>query len=315
MQKNLRSTEIKVGIITFSAILLAIIGISLGRGMTVAPAGKVMSIRFTNANGIEPSSPVWINGFKRGSVLTVKPDNGSVLVTASLDNYDDIKQDVSARVTILELTGGKKIEIMPGVSAATWNGNEIKGTTVPDFGELLAVVGDMGTDAKVLIRRLDTISAHLNVLMADGTFINNVKQMTSDASKTVADIRALVEANKQNLNVAIVNMRTLSDDLKRLVTDNEPAVNSIIKKLDATATSAERVLKSADGTLARVDTLVANVDAVVHDVRYGDGSVHKLLYDKNLATKLDSAMSNLQIFVDQVSKHGVNVNLRLGTRP
>ncbi|MBL7976281.1 MAG: MCE family protein, partial [Candidatus Kapabacteria bacterium] len=229
MQKNLRSTEIKVGIITFSAILLAIIGISLGRGMTVAPAGKVMSIRFNNANGIEPSSPVWINGFKRGSVLTVKPDNGSVLVTASLDNYDDIKQDVSARVTILELTGGKKIEIMPGMSTTPWNGNEIKGASVPDFGELLAVVGDMGADAKVLIRRLDTISAHLNVLMADGTFINNVKQMTSDASKTVADIRALVEANKQNLNVAIVNMRTLSEDLKRLVTDNEPAVNSIIK--------------------------------------------------------------------------------------
>lgn len=315
MQKNQRSTEIKVGIIAIGAIVILIVGITLGKGINVAGDKKLIPIRFANAGGIELGAPVWINGVQRGSVMEVKPEGDSVLVRVTLDKASDLHADVGARVTILELTGGKKIEMLPGNSPTMWNGQEIKGQSVPDFGEMLALVGDLGGDAKVLVRRLDTITASLTTLLADGTFIKGLRQTANDAGATVAALRTLIENNKGNLQASIANMRSLSEDLRTMVKDNEPAVTALIHKLDAAATTAQKIITSADSTLTRVDKLVLNVDGIVQDVRRGEGSIGKLLYDKSLAVKLDSTMSNMQIFIDQVSKHGVNVNLRLGTRP
>ncbi|MBL7997218.1 MAG: MCE family protein [Candidatus Kapabacteria bacterium] len=315
MQRNQRTTEIRVGIITVLAVLILIVGVSLGRGFSVSPAQKTIAMRFTTVNGIDPSAPVWINGVKRGSVASVKPDGNSVVVTAILDNTDDLRADARARITILELTGGKRVDIMNGTSAQAWNGGEIKGESTPDFGDVLALVGEVGGDAKSLVRRLDSISAHINILLADGSFIKNVKELGENANKSVATLNAIVQSNRDNLQTAITNLRSLSDDLRRIVKENEPGITSLIAKLDRTAGSAEKIIGSADSTLTRVNTLVANVDGVVKDVRSGEGSIGKLIYDKGLAVKLDSTMANLQVFIDQVSKHGVNVNLRLGTRP
>lgn len=315
MQRDLRSTEIKVGIITLVALILVFIGISLVKGVSVPGSLKIITARFSNASGLDVGAPVWINGVKHGTVTGVKPDGNTVLVTASVDDVDILKTDAVARVTILELTGGKKLELLPGVASSKWSGEEIKGVYVPDFGELIALVGSIGNDAVMLIRRLDTISISVNTLLADGKVIKDVKQATSDAAQTLSEVRALVENNKDNLSTAVKNIRMLSEDLTRIVKDNEPQVTSLIKKLDATATSAEKLITSADSTLTNVDRLLSNVDGVVRDIKQGDGLVTKLLYDKKLSQRLDTVMTNLGSFIDTVSKHGVNVNLRLGTRP
>jgi phospholipid/cholesterol/gamma-HCH transport system substrate-binding protein len=315
MQRDLRSTEIKVGIITLVALLLVFIGISLIKGVSVPGSLKTITARFSNASGLDVGAPVWINGVKHGTVSNVKPDGNTVLVTALVDDVGILKTDAVARVTILELTGGKKLELLPGIASSQWSGEEIKGVYVPDFGELIALVGSIGNDAVMLIRRLDTISMSVNTLLADGKVIKDVKQATSDAAQTLSEVRALVESNKDNLTSAVRNIRTLSEDLNRMIKDNEPQVTSLIKKLDATATTAEKLISSADSTLTNVDKLLTNVDGVVRDIKQGDGLVTKLLYDKKLSQRLDTVMTNLGSFIDTVSKHGVNVNLRLGTRP
>jgi hypothetical protein len=43
--------------------------------------------------------------------------------------------------------------------------------------------------------------------------------------------------------------------------------------------------------------------------------VSKAIYDKEFASRLDSAITNLFNLVDQLKQYGINVNVRLGSNP
>ncbi len=313
--ESIRKTEIRVGIVAIIGVILLVIGITLGRGCSVSPSVKTIPIHFSSASGIENTAPVFVNGLKRGQVSSVKPDTNGVLIEVLMDDVSDLRSDVSARLTILELTGGKKIELVTGKANSPWNGQLINGQVAPDFGELMTFIGEVSGDAKTLLRRLDTISTSLTKLMADGKFVQDLKETASNANSSIASLRQILDANRGNIQTSITNLRVLSEDLKRLVQENDTNVSSLIRKLDNAASSAQKILVNADSTLTRVDHLIFDVNDVVSEIRKGEGSVGKLIYDKNMAVKLDSAMSNLQILVDQINKHGINVNVRLGTRP
>jgi phospholipid/cholesterol/gamma-HCH transport system substrate-binding protein len=252
---------------------------------------------------------------KRGSVSAVKPDSNGVLIDAILDDASDLRSDVSARLTILELTGGKKIEINPGSAPSAWNGSIIQGSASPDFGDLMNFVGDVSGSARNVLQRLDTMSASLNKLVGDSSFVNNVKQTAQNANEAVATLKTVLVNNRENLQVSLQNLRSLSQDLQRMVKENDTTVTALLRKVNAAASSTQKILVSADSTIVRVDHLMSDMNDVVQEIRKGDGTIGKLIYDKNMAARLDTALTTLGTFVDAISKHGVNVNVRLGTRP
>ena len=91
--KDTRSIEIKVGLVSILAVILFIIGITLGRGLYVSVNPVTVKIRFPNSGNIQISAPVFVNGVKRGAVASVRNDNGSVLVTADLDNVREFRRE------------------------------------------------------------------------------------------------------------------------------------------------------------------------------------------------------------------------------
>ena len=76
--KSSKSQEIKVGIVTLVAIALFIIGIIIGNDYSISVDTIRIKMRFPTSGGIEQSSPVFVNGVKRGRVIEVKPNNGNV---------------------------------------------------------------------------------------------------------------------------------------------------------------------------------------------------------------------------------------------
>jgi hypothetical protein len=51
------------------------------------------------------------------------------------------------------------------------------------------------------------------------------------------------------------------------------------------------------------------------DLKTNESALNKLMYDKEFAMKLDSALTTFGDFISLIEEHGVNVNLRIGTRP
>jgi phospholipid/cholesterol/gamma-HCH transport system substrate-binding protein len=311
----IRQTEIRVGAVVLVGIILLILGVTFGRGVSVSPNVSTLHIHFPTAAGIESSAPVFVHGVKRGTVSKVAPDAGGVMIDVNMDDVSDLRSDVAARITILELTGGKKIEIVPGTAAQAWSGGVIQGTSAPDFGDLMTFVGDVSGTARTLLQRLDTMSASLNKLVGDSSFVNDIKQTAGNANEAVAALKSVLVTNRENLQVSLQNLRSISQDLQRMVKENDTTVTALLRKVNAAASSTQKILVSADSTIVRVDRLMTDINDVVLEIKKGDGTIGRLIYDKNMGARLDSALTTLGSFVDAVSKHGVNVNVRLGTRP
>ena len=314
--QNHRKNEIKVGLVSLMAIILLIIGITLGRDYSVSVSTQTIKFRFPNSGGITSSSPVVVNGVKRGSVSFVKNDKSSVLIEATIDDISDLRQDVSAKITILEITGGKKIEINPGSKGDVFNvKNEIPGFTSADLSDLVSIGGEMVGDLKVLLKKLDTISTSLTGLLKDGKFTGQIKQIVTNADVLISDARNLLENNKTGLSASLKNLNVISEDVKNMLKKDEPKIDELLAKLDKALVTGQSVLGKADVSLETVDVLLKDLKSITNEIRTGNGFVSKLLYDKGTAQKLDSTLAGLNELVAFIKQNGVNVNVRLGTRP
>ena len=188
-----RTKEIKVGLVTLGAIVLFVVGITLGRGYSVSVTKQNITMRFPTSGGIQYSSPVMVNGVKRGEVTSVKNDNGGVIVTADIDNTNDLNSDCSARILIQEITGGKKIEIHPGISSEKFDRKStISGSTPPDMGEIFALLGTAGSDAVSLVKKLDSISTSINALLADGKLTEKINSTAGNAQEIISNLNTLL---------------------------------------------------------------------------------------------------------------------------
>lgn len=313
--KNNRSLEIKVGIVAFIGIALFVIGLSIGKGVNVNTGKPEITMHFPSSGGIVPAAPVVVNGVERGKVLKVKNENDKVTITAVLDYVDDFYADASAKITILEITGGKKIQINPGTSGKFNTSLPILGETPPDIADLVMILGNVSGDAVNLVKRLDTALIAVNVLLTDEKFINDIKVSMNNVNEITTNLDSFIDNNYSELELTIANLQELSNDLKNTVNNNEPKISKIIDDLDATLASADKLIYNANSAINDFDVVAKDLQDISKAIINNDGILNKLIYDQNFSAQLDSTMIKLSELLNIIHEHGVNVNLRIGTRP
>jgi phospholipid/cholesterol/gamma-HCH transport system substrate-binding protein len=308
--------EIKVGLVSFLAIVIFIVGITLGKSCSVSVSTTKVLMRFPSSGGLQPSSPVLVNGVKRGSVLSVINNEGSVLVTTELDDINDIKKDAVARIAILEITGGKKIEIYPGISSEKFNRtNVMHGETSADLSDLVSMLGDVSIDAKHLIKKLDTIANETSRLLGDKVVMDRLINTLKTTDEIATSINNLVNANKNDLQQTLLNLKTITSDLKIAIKKNEPRIDELMSKIDSTINITKGAIGNANSTITDASALIKDLRDISSEIKSAQGVAGKLLYDKELGIRLDSTLTNLGSFLKTISMYGINVNTRLGTRP
>jgi phospholipid/cholesterol/gamma-HCH transport system substrate-binding protein len=271
---------------------------------------------FPNSGGMKPSAPVVVNGVERGKVSSIENNVDSVLITATLDRIDDITTNARARISILEITGGKKLEIFPGNSgSAITTDFVIRGRTAADLGDLIADVGEVSDDLKSIIKGLDTLIVNANGLLGDTLLMANLRSTMDDASETMTRINRIVTNNEAEINSSISNLAEFSEELNTAVKRQSPNIEQIIADMKQVSEKAVTLVDKADTSLEDINKISADVRAIIDDIQNNESLLNKLIYDKALAERLDTVMYNLGTFVEKIEEHGVNVNLRLGTRP
>lgn len=310
-----RSTEVKVGIVSILAVILLIAGIMVGKGLGVG-SSYVLTMSFPSSSGIDIGAPVTVNGVRRGAVTSVENKDGAVLLKATVSHVDDLYANASAVISMLEITGGKKVEITPGSGGQKLDLNKvIAGRTAADIGELLALVDKLGAGADKVLLRVDTLVGTINAALADGRVVSDVRQSVEKLNLLLTSANSLVADNRAALNQTVADVQAITSQLRRVVDKHSPTVDTLLTKLDAALTDARSTLSSIDRVAGNADQLVSEVDGLVRDIKTNGSLAHKLLYDQQFSTRLDSTVQRLEQFLYKIDEHGVNVNLRIGTRP
>jgi phospholipid/cholesterol/gamma-HCH transport system substrate-binding protein len=314
--KNTKQIELKVGIVSVVGTILLVLGLILGRGYKVSVSTQTIKFRFPNSGGLQVSSPVVVNGVKRGTVTSVVNDNGSVLVTATIDNIDDLRKDVKARITIFEITGGKKIEIFPGTSPEKFNPEtEIQGETAADFADLVTQLGLILEQAKHTISQLDTTLTSTNKVLGNKNFATNLQLAVDNATQTLTITREILEQNQTNINQIVKNLKEILSELRNDYSIYEPKINRIVTRLDTISFQTTNLLENGSATVEKINRSLNQLNDIILEIREGDNLANKIIYNKEFAQRLDSTLRQVSELITFIQKNGVNVNLRLGTRP
>jgi len=292
------STEFKVGLLITGGLILLIVGLILGQSYRIASGKKDISLLFPNSGGIKISEPVVINGVNQGNVKSIKNFRDSVLIIASVNKDLDIRSDASARITILELTGGKKIELYTGANSEPYNPKDfIRGNTPPDLQELIATLGSASVNLSEILKNLDNTLASANKILSNDTLIS------------------LLNKNYANLDETIKDLHSISNNLDNMIKSNQPQVNSISQNLDTILRDSKPILAKANLLFDSLNIVMSNLQKISKELESGNGIVPRLINDKNLSARLDSTLFQLDTLLNQIIRYGINTNIRLGTKP
>jgi phospholipid/cholesterol/gamma-HCH transport system substrate-binding protein len=311
-----KKNEVKVGIVSVVGILIFIGAVILLKGISFSEKSIPVLFIFENSLGISNGSPVVVNGVKRGKVEKIYNGNGKVYIEATVNQIDDLKKDVSAIITILEITGGKKIEILPGKSDITYNSDEpIVGIPSTDLPTVINDLGNISENLVSIVIKLDTLLNKTSRVLNDDGLTNDLQLIVKNTATVTNELAELVRTNHQNIDSSVTNLAEILSNLKSAINDNKPQVETIIKELAVASKDFSKLIKQADETFAGTNKLISDADEMILDIKNSKGAINKLIYDEEFANKMDSLVISADELVKQIKEYGINANVRLGGRP
>lgn len=311
MADQAKKLEVRVGIVTVVAVIALIGGILWGKGMGIDRRG--LTIKVDNASGLASGTPVLVHGVPKGGVASVRTVEEGALVEILVDRDVQPMKDASAVIRVMEITGGKKIELDPGASTEPLPDNAaIPALNQGDIGAMLAFVGDMAHDIAPMLKRLDSTLAAVNEIVGKEEFRNDVVRTLDNFATLSTDLRNLVGNNRGRIEQTIRNVDALAANLREVADKNGPTVERLLTSAESLVGDARGTLGGADATLQTVDRLALRIDSIAVELRTGKGMISRLLYDPEMASELEKVLVELRKTLRDLNQKGVNVNMEVG---
>ncbi len=300
--KDERKTEVKVGLTVTLAILLLFLVIGWAKNISLGASRKHLDVHFLSVSGLEIGDPVTLNGVRKGYVDAITNNNKQgVLVDLSLDSDVQLRQDSKISIDMLDLMGGKKVEIEQG------NSEQMMDITKPVEGEFSADVPYVMKTAGSIVNELPAIVKSLNESLAAIKEIVQDEKLKSDVKTTVSELRTItvklngfVDHNSNSITALINNSNKLVSEASSVMQENKTDVKESVQNLkELTKTTT---------------TLIEKINLLVDETKGQKNNLGKVMYDESLVPELKQTLATLKelltILNTQLQKDGVNVKAK-----
>lgn len=300
--KNERKTEIKVGITVIIGLLLLLWIFGWAKNFSLSSDSLNIKVRFKNVSGLEIGDQVTVNGLKKGFVQDMKVEKNSVLVELSIDNDIALKEDATFAVSMLDLMGGKKIEVSPGNSNIDLDRNKIAtGIFYSDIPSAMSLFGSVQDDLVTVLKDVKVSLNSLNKVVSDDQFSIDVKKSLSNLVSLSDKINFLLTENRDDIRTLTTNAAELSVKTNKLLSENSDNINTLLNELNT------MVKKS--------DDLLTDLNKLTSETINQENNLGKLLKDKNLLEKLNKTLEQVNeltmLLINQLKTDGINVDANI----
>lgn len=300
--KNDRKTEIKVGITVIAGLLILLWIFGWAKNFSLSSSSYIVKVRFENVSGLEIGDQVTINGMRKGFVKDMKVGTNSVLVDLSIENDIDLKEDASFAISMLDLMGGKKVEIFPGKSTVSFDKAKVaQGIFYSDIPSAMSLFGSVQDDLVTVLKDVKISLGSLNKIVSDDSFNDDVKKSVSNLVLLTDKINLMLNENRNNIKNLTSNAVELSEKTNKLLTDNTENITTLLADL-------KTLVKKSDELLIDLNTLTS-------ETINQQNNIGKILYDKDLFDKLNLTLEQVNeltsILIDQLKNDGINVDANI----
>jgi phospholipid/cholesterol/gamma-HCH transport system substrate-binding protein len=319
--------RLKVGL--FTVVTLALVALSvlvLGRKQGLFVRHVTYTTRFAHVAGLVPGAPVWLNGVVVGSVDDVQlpedPAHAEITAVLSVNARvaGRIRADSRVRLRTLGLLGDRYLEVTSGTpdQPAIEPGGQIPSETMEDLASVLAKGGDA-------MSNVVTVSASLRKILerverGEGV-VGELVMAPDSGGQTGAHLASAVAS----VDAILTDLKAGKGTLGRLLRDDELG-KELTANLEGFARAAREVSESLARDLKRDDSIVAgllrdpqgrarltaalqSVDeaaGAIRDVgtelKSGEGTLGRLIHDKDYAKGLLQDLARLTAALASVSE-------------
>ncbi len=300
--KNERKTEIKVGITVLVGILVFIWILGWAKNFSLQANEQFVKVRFTNVSGLEIGDQVTVNGMRKGYVkeMIVQPSN--VLVELSIDNDIKLKEDATFAISMLDLMGGKKVEVFPGISSANYDLNKISnGTFYADIPSVMSLFGSVQDDLVSILKDVKVSLHALNKYVTDEKMSNDVKTSLSNLSLLTDKLNTMLSENRNDIKLLTKNAVELTETSNELLTKNKDNIDQLFVDLK--------------NVFQKSDSLLSDLNNLTKETMNQQNNIGKILYDENIIKDLKQTLRQVNeltsILIDQLKNEGINVDANI----
>lgn len=297
--KDQRKTEIKVGITVLVSIVILLWVFGWAKNFTVDSGRKKVYVEFNSVAGLEIGDQATINGVRKGYVDDIKIEGASVFVLLNLDSDVSLKEDAKFSIMMLDLMGGKKVEINPGNTETELNYNSVqKGETLGDIASAMAVFGRVQDDLIDVVKEVKISLSYLNKTFADNKFEADLKTSVNNLKTLTENLNSVLIANKDEINKLLRTGNELASSVNSFMVENKDSIKQTIS-----------VLKE---TLDRSKIMINNINDFLTKTDKGENNLGKALNDKDMMDDLKTSVKNLkelsELLLQQLKKEGIKVD-------
>jgi phospholipid/cholesterol/gamma-HCH transport system substrate-binding protein len=210
-----RSQRIRLGIFILisTGLLLILIGFFTARRLFEKTDTYYIAYREVSVSGLEVGSPVKYLGITVGSISDIRidpADVNSIIVKISLKSGTPIKEDASADILSLGITGLKAIEIRGGTNEAYFLAPEQfirQGTSLVD---------DISGKAEVIAYKVEEVMNNLLMFTQEQNLqkiidaADNISELAVNASQTFTSFDEVLVENRTGIRKTIESFSTVS---------------------------------------------------------------------------------------------------------
>lgn len=261
-----------IGVTTLATILMFYFGFNFLKGINIFEQNNTYYATFSNLQGVDRSTSVYLNGYRVGNVRSIKFDykhfNGNV-VQLSLNSELQIPLNTVAVIRDNPLAGGS-IHLMTPAETTGYvaHGDTLVGQSTVDF--MSKISDELLPNLNAAILSIDSLSGSVNGLI-NSTEVQEIMSQLNASTKAI------------------------SSTTRRLDGLMSGTVPKILDSVEASAGSVQSVTgkieeANIEQTLADFSRVVSELKAVSVQLNSKEGSLGLLLNDQQLYQKLDSAV-------------------------
>ncbi|MCF8240283.1 MAG: MlaD family protein [Melioribacteraceae bacterium] len=296
---NRKKAEIKVGVTVFIGLIIFLWVFGWAKNIDLGGDKKILQLRFDNVAGLYSGDAVTINGVKKGYVDKIYVDKNSAIVEAVVDQDTDLRSDATFSIMMLDLMGGKKIEINPGDHQTEIDFSAIHhGEFVGDISTAMAMLSSVQNDLVTVIKDASSTLKGMNEILSDDKFIFQLKSSVANMNNLMIKLNSVIDENKSGINSLITESNRLTSNLNSILDTNKTAVNDLLVQVNK--------------AVANSNELINKVNLLFDETKSQKNNLGKALYNdelfNELSTTLETVNKMMKILIDQLEGEGVNVD-------
>jgi ABC-type transporter Mla subunit MlaD len=271
-------------------------------GSLFAPAGIPITIRADQAAGVSDGSGLYYLGQQVGRVNSVHIADDNI----SVDIRAEVYRNFHLPANVIAL-----IEPQSAFGSAANIGLRLVGT-VP-VGTLSAGMTLEGTYQGGVTQIAEDLRRQQVIQHLDQTLVS-IREQSEHAGQLLASIQHLIgdEKLRQDLQTAVVHIRTASESAERVGTNLEKFTGNLQQVADNTNSTMSEVRVSA----TKLGSVLEHFDSIAAKIDQGKGTAGLLVSDPKLyqglldtTKQLNITVSDLQRVIQQWEQEGVTLKL------